>query len=397
MVLFSAVKISRGLLAALAALLIAAPVAAAADDQPVSSPDAACISSDGGACDDGSGASVDGSQGGDSSNPGDSGSGADGGSSDSGDAGTGGKGDEEPPPAIDLCEWEPWNNPSCGGGDGDSTPPCKANPETGERICPIVDPIPDPPTVCDPETPNGSKVCFPVDPPDLCMVARFASQEAAEAAGCAGPGVDPGPIKVCATDKETGEKSCHPLQPGEYGCFETADGPWICIEPPYVPEPPCADGSTECAVEPPVEACYVDAEGTKTCPQAPECEKSDAGCVDGPPGEPGCFATPDGPVACYDLAPGGGDSGDPRVYNKDTTGHPKAPAPRGKGRSGHRGKPAPKVTAKARAKARAKAKARARAKAKARARAKAKARRKGPAKAQAKSGRGTRPAAKSRR
>jgi len=243
---------------------------------------------------------------------------------------------------IDLCKWEPWNFKGCGdsttpppGCDGCETPtpiecnydgkrrgpnvchplnPCAAEAPEQDPKC-ITDPTVDPPALpaCDvdstdgetycslPWTPckfkpsTGEKICPPVDPPVDCTTARFASEEAAAAAGC-GPSVEPpatSGIRVCKTDKETGERSCRSLERGEYGCFETEDGPWICVDP--APEPPVLcdiDDPTGCepTVYPPAP------DGIRVCKT--DKETGERSCRSLERGEYGCFETEDGPSIC---------------------------------------------------------------------------------------------------
>ena len=315
----------RGVLAALTALLVAAPSAVAlSGHSDTSVPGCVANCSDSSASNEApttetgspsdSGSDDAGNQKGDdgASTPDEPGGQTDGGTGNTG-------GDNSGDSTIDLCKFEPWNNPRCGvrprpvpGCDGcETTDPIECNfdgKREGPNVCHplnpcaaespeqdpkcITDPTVDPPalpscevdstdgeTYCSlPWTPckfkpsTGEKICPPVDPPVDCTTTRFASEEAAAAAGC-GPAVDPpapSGIRVCKTDNETGERSCRSLERGDYGCFETEDGPWICVDP--APEPPVL--------------CNINEANSERC----------VGPFDGG----GCFKTEGGETACYD-------------------------------------------------------------------------------------------------
>jgi hypothetical protein len=295
---------------------------------------------------------------------------------------------------IDLCKWEPWNFKGCGdsttpppGCDGCETPtpiecnydgkrrgpnvchplnPCAAEAPEQDPKC-ITDPTIDPPAlpVCEvdstdgetycslPWTPckfkpsTGEKICPPVEPPVDCTTARFASEEAAAAAGC-GPAVEPpapSGIRVCKTDKETGERSCRSLEHGEYGCFETEDGPSICVCPPR---------------EPPV-LCTINEANSERC----------GGPIDGG----GCFKTEGGETACYDRLVLNPKPPIIKAKGKPTAGKPQKQAKGSKGRS-QSAKGKQKKNAKAKPKANGNSKPNGNSKGKGKAKGKAKA--KGP-------------------
>ncbi|MEI6446769.1 MAG: hypothetical protein WCO96_02670 [Actinomycetes bacterium] len=300
-------KLRRGVLAALAALMVAAPTAFASDDPAVDPTGVECVAADGGTCTDPGGSVEDPpSTGGDDQGdkPGDPGASdgdqGDGGGDSSGGGTTSGDNDDptsgddgsdpgtdggdkpicpdcddpyptvpcEPadssagdvrckgdPTDIDLCTWEPWN---CGGDPG----PGECNSERiAKRIpCYIVDP-----PLCDPNTPHGSKICLPyptdplckVDPetgeqycwspPELCLTARFASEADAAAAGCLPP-----PCTVA----EDGTVDCGgPVEPICPDC----ENPY---PPPFCDYADGADGGFYCGGPPP---CFIDDEGNKVC------------------------------------------------------------------------------------------------------------------------------------
>lgn len=173
--------------------------------------------------------------------------------------------------------------------DPPALPDCKTSEADGDTYCPL------PGSPCELKVSTQEKGCpGSIDPPVDCAAVKFASEEAANAAGC-GPSTDPptpSGIRVCETDKATGDRSCRTLNQGEFGCFETEAGPWICIDPPPVDPPPLCE--TDASSKP--ERC------------------------DGPAEGGGCFTTADGNRACYDKVV-------PVVvpHPKPTDGHPKEP------------------------------------------------------------------------
>ena len=269
----------RGVLAALTALLVAAPSAVALSGQTdPSTQDCVANCSDSSASNEApttdtessgdSGSDDAGNQKGDdgATTPAEPGGQVDGGTGNTG-------GDNSGDSTIDLCKFEPWNNPRCITDptvDPPALPSCEVDSTDGETYCSL------PWIPCKFKPSTGEKICPPVDPPVDCTTARFASEEAAAAAGCR-PAVEPpapSGIRICKTDKESGERSCRLLERGDYGCFETEYGPWVCVDP--APEPPVLCNSGDDAVS---ERC------------------------DGPIDGGGCIKTDGGQTACYDRVP----------------------------------------------------------------------------------------------
>ena len=257
--------------------MVAAPTAFAADDPAVDPNAPACVAADGSDCQDPGGTnSEDPSTGGDNQgdtpgdsgdsgdNPGDSGDtpsdGGDGSGSDSsGDDSTpddptgdnpggdkpddnGGGSDDGGDQPIDLCTWEPWN---CNGGDPTDPPRCEPT-ANGTKIChidPPVEPPVEPECKTDPDT--GEVYCW--QPPDVCLVSRFASEADAAAAGCLPP-----PCTVA----EDGTADCgDPVGPICPDC----DNPY---PPPFCDYADGAGGGFYCGGPPP---CFIDDEGNKIC------------------------------------------------------------------------------------------------------------------------------------
>jgi len=292
------VKFSSGVTAALAALLIAVPTAVA--DEPVVDPTApVCLTEDGANCADSTPA-TDGSD-----------------SSDSQDPSTG----EQPAePAPDAGSNPDPSDPA--GGTDDSTAPTDATDTgSGEESGPSEETpqckmfIPD-------ADGNALPCPIPYDPPVVCALARFASEEAASAAGCGGPFVDPHPVD-CYPAPESEDVKC----------------------PLIVPEPPTLD----------VDGCFKTSDGHTVC-------------------------------VCYDeaLASGTGSGGGPKITDRGHVA-PKGSKPPVKAKHPKSASKSAKAKARAKAKAKAKARAKAKAKAKARAKAKAKAKARAKAQAKARS------------
>lgn len=226
------VKFASGVTAALAAILIAAPVAVA-DDSVVDPIPPACVADSSGNCVDHAPA-TDGATAG-SEDPGattegsDSQSGA--GSTEGSDSGSGSE------PGVGSTETTDSSSGSTDGSDAAGN-----GGDTGSGSGPTDPPTPEPCPAA--ETPDAGASCpLPVDPPILCALARFASQADAESAGCGGPVVKPVPVDcVPAPDEDKTECPLYKPEPptvdptgpvdptGFPGCFKSDGGFVACYD-----------------------------------------------------------------------------------------------------------------------------------------------------------------------
>ena len=319
------VKLRMGLVAAVVASCIAAPAAVASDDPVRDSDEVTCLamhctdpgwSPDDGPPTDGDDQGDapgdagdpaepgDGGSGGTGDGDGSDGSGGDGGDAgdptDPGDGGSDGSGDGDKPD-IDLCAWEPWN---CNGGDPTEPPRCKPM-ANGTKIC-VTDPPFEPNCKIDPDT--GEESCW--TPPDLCLVARFATEADAAEAGCLPPScvITAAGTVDCGGGGEPECPDCVTPYPPPCDWAENEKGEVFCGEPL---------------------TCFVDDAGNKACPVY---DFGGGGSSDS--GEGGGEEKPDVGICLIGVkSPCNGDSGtDPRptTGGKPTPRKPvvKKPAPR---------------------------------------------------------------------
>ena len=354
-------KFAPGVTAALAALLIAVPTAIA--DEPLVDPSPpVCVTEGGSNCADSTSA-TDGSD-----------------SSDSQDASTV---DQPSEPAPDSGSNPDPSDPA-GSTDESTAPTDPAGTGSGEESG-STDQTPQCKMFIPDADGNALPCPIPFEPPVVCALAKFASEEAAAAADCGGPVIDPQKPEQCPGQEASDlQVPCPVLVDDPL----PIDLPKICLLARFASQADAdAAGCNGPVIGPrPVDCAPAPDQAETECPlykpEPPTVDPND-------PGTPiyfgGCFKTDDGHVACAEATSGGTSGGDGHGGPKVTDRGGKAPKP-GKPNTKSKGRKhgSPKGKAKHKKAANGKAKGNGKAKAKAKGNGKANGKANGKTKAKGK-------------